>query len=269
LLGCGQKPTADVPIHRYASLIPHSSSDHNTWYSEPIFFPSPFHCVCTCAVRPQHVAATTSSSCVRHIYVVAHHHTSTSGHTTDPPAPTCDPLRAARQPTRAPHEATSTPEASPLWVRRRHLHTGRLHHPLRRWDASAPRRWDATSAPRCGLHCGLPRPNRTRCRVVVARLGVQPCCTRRKTRRCPSSGAASSTASAATSTTGTPIPTSRSTSGQRLRLCLSWVLGFLTRRTSTICLQSSMQSTWRSPASRQYQRPGRRRPLRHLHLRGR
>jgi hypothetical protein len=31
---------------------------------------------------------------------------------------------------------------------------------------------------------------------------------------------------------------------------LSWVLGFPTRRTSTICLRGSTQSTWRSPAAR-------------------
>jgi hypothetical protein len=77
-------------------------------------------------------------------------------------------------PLNAPRQATSTPEASPLWVRRRrlHLHTGRLRHPPRRWDASASRIRDATSAPRCGRHCGLPRPNRTRCRAVVARPGT-------------------------------------------------------------------------------------------------
>jgi hypothetical protein len=85
LLGRGQRPPTDIPAHRYPYPIPHRSSDHNTWYSEPIFFPSPFHRVCSCAVRPQHTAATTSPSCVRHIYVVAHHHTSTNARTTDPP----------------------------------------------------------------------------------------------------------------------------------------------------------------------------------------
>jgi hypothetical protein len=54
----------------------------------------------------------------------------------------------------------------------------------------------------------------TQCRAVVARPGAQPHGTRRKARRCPSRGAASSTASPATSTTGTLTPTSRSTSGR-------------------------------------------------------
>jgi hypothetical protein len=102
LLGRGQRPPADVPAHRYPSPIPHRSSDHNTWYSEPIFFPSPFHHVCSCVVRPQHAATTTSSPCVCHIYVVAHHHTTTSTCTTDPPAPTHDPSRAGRRPTQRP-----------------------------------------------------------------------------------------------------------------------------------------------------------------------
>jgi hypothetical protein len=228
--------------------------------------------------------------------------TSTSSLTTTPQPARVQPTRQRRRailraqpgdPLSAPRQATSTPEASPLWVHRRclHLHIDRSchhidrsRHPPCRWDASAPRRRDATSAPRCGRHCGLPRPNRTRCRAVVARPGVQPRCTRLKTRRSPVVhaiagcldptgpdvvGAASSTASPATSTTGTPTPTSRSMSGPRLRLCLSWVLGFPTKRTSTICLRGSMQSTWRSPAARQHQWPGRRRPLRHLHLRGR
>jgi hypothetical protein len=79
-----------------------------------------------------------------------------------------DARSLARSPTThsaPPRQATSTPKASPLKVRHRHLHlhTGRLCHPPRRWDASAPRRRDATSAPRCGRHSGLPRPNRTRC----------------------------------------------------------------------------------------------------------
>jgi hypothetical protein len=64
--------------------------------------PSPFHRVCSYAVRPQHAAATTSLSCVYHIYVVAHHHTSTNARTADPPAPTRDPSRVARRPTQRP-----------------------------------------------------------------------------------------------------------------------------------------------------------------------
>jgi hypothetical protein len=78
--------------------------------------------------------------------------TSTSSLTTTPQPTRVQPIR----------QATSTPEASSLWVRRRlHLHTGRLRHPPRRWDASVPRRRDATSAPHCWRHCGLPRPNWT------------------------------------------------------------------------------------------------------------
>ncbi|AQK51738.1 Alpha-soluble NSF attachment protein 2 [Zea mays] len=126
-----------------------------------------------------------------------------------------------------------------------------------------------TPPPHHAVGCELPRPNRTRCRAVVAHPGAQHRCTRRKTRRCPSRGAASSTASPATSTTGTPTPTSRSTSGPRPRFCLSWVLGFPTRRTSMICLQGSMQSAWHSPTTCQHHQPGHRRPLQHLHLRGR
>jgi hypothetical protein len=90
----------------------------------------------------------------------------------------------------------------------------------------------------------------------VARPGAQPHGKCGKTHRCPSRGAA-------------PTPTSHGTSGPRSRLCFSWVLRFPTRRTSTICLRGSTQSAWCSPAARQHQRPGRRRPLRHLHLRGR
>jgi hypothetical protein len=101
-VGRGPRPTF-LPIHTpLQSLTDLASSDHNTWYSEPIFFPSPFHRVCSCPVRPQHAAATTSPPCVRHIYVVAHHHTSTSARTADPPAPTRDPSRAARRPTQRP-----------------------------------------------------------------------------------------------------------------------------------------------------------------------
>jgi hypothetical protein len=66
------------------------------------FLPSPFHLVCYCAARPQRAAATTSPPCVYHIYVVAHHHTSTSVRRVDPPAPTRDPSRAARRPTQHP-----------------------------------------------------------------------------------------------------------------------------------------------------------------------
>jgi hypothetical protein len=42
LLCRGQRPPTDVPTHRYPSPIPHRSSDHNTWYSEPIFSHRPF-----------------------------------------------------------------------------------------------------------------------------------------------------------------------------------------------------------------------------------
>jgi hypothetical protein len=102
LLGRGQRPLANVTAYRYPSPITHRSSDHNTLYSEPIFSPSPFHRVCSCAVRPQHAAATTSLPCVHHTYVVAQHHTSTNARAAGPPAPTHDPSRAARRPTQRP-----------------------------------------------------------------------------------------------------------------------------------------------------------------------
>jgi hypothetical protein len=94
----GRGPPDDVPAHRYPSPISHRSSDHNIWYRSQ-FFPSPFHRVYSCDVRPQHTATTTSPPCVRHIYAVAHHHTSTSARIADRPAPTRDPSRAARRPT--------------------------------------------------------------------------------------------------------------------------------------------------------------------------
>jgi hypothetical protein len=131
LLDRGQRPLADVPVHRYPSPIPHRSSDHNTWYSELIFFPSLFHRVCSCAVRPQHAASTTSPPCVRHIYVVAHHHTSTSARTSRPAsadarslasspatqsAPPARPLPRRRPHRSGPATAASTPAPTSSWA---------------------------------------------------------------------------------------------------------------------------------------------------------
>jgi hypothetical protein len=165
LLCRGQRPPTDVPTHRYPSPIPHRSSDHNTWYSEPIFSHRPF----TASVPALFARNTLPPPHLRCVSA-----TSTSSLTTTPQPARVQPTRQRRRaipraqpddPLSAPRQATSTPKASPLKVRHRHLHlhTGRLCHPPRRWDASAPRRRDATSAPRCGRHSGLPRPNRTRC----------------------------------------------------------------------------------------------------------
>jgi hypothetical protein len=167
LLDRGQRPSAGVPAHRYPSPIPHRSSDHNIWYSKPFFSHRPFT-----AYVPALFARNTQPP--PHLRRRSPPHLNQRAYS----RPASDDARSlARSPV-----TYSVPLARPL-PRQRPRRSGSATVASTststpagcgtlRWDASAPRRRDATSAPRCGRHCGLPRPNRTRCRAVVARPGA-------------------------------------------------------------------------------------------------